>query len=136
MKTFAAALALATMIAQAPGAMAASGPARLAGPWAATIVGSTGCGLTTMYSTFTLDATGQGNATTTTHGQCGDSTATNPISITALYSNGSGTAHLSCGSGCGWDLTIQVLPGSKMFNLVDVSPGNPNNYIEGTAVHQ
>ena len=111
--------------------------AKLAGPWAATIVGSTGCGFTTMYATFRLNVAGSGSATTTYHtASCGDSTSTNPVSILGLKSDGAGTAHLSCGEGCGWDLNIQVLPGNKLFSLVDVSPENPNNYIEGTAVRQ
>ena len=136
MKIFAAALALAALAA-APGARAATSTAQLAGPWAATIVGNTGCGFSTMYSTFTLNSVGKGNATTTYHtANCGDSTSTYPISIDTLSSNGSGTANLSCGSGCGWALQIQVAPGSKLFSLVDVNPENPSNYIQGTAVHQ
>ena len=137
MKIIAAALALTTLAGlAAPRAQAATSLSHLAGPWAATIVGSTGCGLTTIYATFTLDQNGQGSATETFHtAGCGDSTTTAPISFSSLSSNGSGAANLSCGQGCGWALNVQVAPGNKVFNLVDVSPGNPENYIEGTAIH-
>jgi hypothetical protein len=111
----------------------------LKGKWAAAIVGNTGCGLGTMYVTFTLDAFGHGNGTATIvgHGQCGDSTTSGlNFNIGSLNANGSGTAGLSCGTGCGWVLNIQVARNSQVFNLVDVSPTDPNNYIAGTAIHQ
>ncbi len=136
MKIIASVLTLAVLAGfAAPRAQASTSLSKLAGPWAATIVGHTGCGFTTFYTTFTLNGSGQGSATTTSHGDCGDGTSTEPFSITGLDANGAGTAHLSCGDNCGWDLTIQVAAGNKVFNLVDVSPGNPDNYIEGTAIH-
>jgi hypothetical protein len=113
--------------------------AKLKGPWAATIVGNTGCGLSTMYVTFTLDATGHGTGTATivNHGQCGDSTTPGlDFLVSSLNANGSGTANLSCGAGCGWNLNIQVAKNAQVFSLVDVDPANPNNYIAGTATHQ
>jgi hypothetical protein len=113
--------------------------AKLKGPWAATIVGNTGCGLSTMYVTFTLDATGngQGTATVVGHGQCGDATTSGlDFSVSSLNANGSGTAGLSCGAGCGWNLIIQVAKNAQVFSLVDVDPTNPSNYIAGTATHQ
>ena len=113
--------------------------AKLAGNWVATIVGNTGCGLGTMYVTFTLNSSGGGNGTATivTHAQCGDSTTTGlDFNITSLNPDGSGTAGLSCGAGCGWDLKIQVTRSSTAFNLVDVGPENPNNYIAGAAILQ
>src|SRR5512132_1565139 len=77
--------------------------AQLAGPWAATIIGSTGCGVTTMYVTFTLSSTGTGSAMNQMHtAGCGDSTTTNPIVIQSLDGTGVGAANLSCGVGCGW----------------------------------
>lgn len=111
----------------------------LQGKWAATIVGNTGCGLGTMYVTFKLDAFGHGSGTATIvgHAQCGDGTTTGlDFNIDSLNANGSGTAGLSCGAGCGWALTIQVAKNLQVFNLVDVDPANPNNYIAGTAIHQ
>jgi hypothetical protein len=113
--------------------------AQLAGHWAATIVGNTGCGLTSMYVTFTLNSSGHGNGTATIvmHGQCGDNTTSGVnFNINSLNASGSGTAGLSCGVGCGWVLTIQVSKSAQVFNLVDVEPSNPNNYIAGTAIHQ
>lgn len=111
----------------------------LAGKWVATIVGNTGCGFGTMYVTFTLNSAGSGSGTATIvgHAQCGDGTTSGlDFNITSLNANGSGTANLSCGAGCGWDLNIEVARNNQVFNLVDVSPANPNNYIEGTAIKQ
>jgi hypothetical protein len=113
--------------------------AKLQGPWAATIFGNTGCGLGTMYVTFTLDSTGHanGSATVQTHAQCGNGTAPGrDFNILSLNPNGSGTANLTCGAGCGWSLNIQVAKNTQMFTIVDVSPADPNNYLAGTALHQ
>jgi hypothetical protein len=113
--------------------------AQLAGPWAATIVGNTGCGLTSMYVTFTLNSAGHGNGTATivSHSQCGDSTTSGlSFNVNSLNANGSGTGGLTCGAGCGWVLAIQVSKSAQVFNLVDVEPTNPHNYIAGTAIHQ
>jgi len=112
--------------------------ASLQGNWAAAIVGNTGCGLSSMYVTFTLDAAGHGTGTATIvqHGQCADTIKKGlDFNITSLNASGSGTAGLSCGVGCGWELTIQVAQNGQIFNLVDVSRKNPKNYIAGTAIH-
>ena len=110
------------------------------GNWAGFIVGNTGCGITSMYLTFTLDASGQGNGTVTSVGHstgCPDGTSSgNNFNVTAFNSNGSGTATLSCGNGCGWTFTIQMSRNSQIFNLVDVFSGNPGNYLAGTAIKQ
>ena len=108
----------------------------LSGPWAMTIVGNTGCGITSMYVTFTLNTAGSGSASTTSNSSgCGSSTSSNlPFTINTLNANGSGTASLSCGTGCGWGFNIQVSPDRSMFNVVDVS--NPGNYLQGMAIHQ
>jgi hypothetical protein len=45
-------------------------------------------------------------------------------------------ANLSCGASCGWNFDIQVAPDRSVFNVVDVSTANPNNLLEGTAIHQ
>jgi hypothetical protein len=112
--------------------------ADLSGPWAMTLTGDTGCGITTSYVTFTLNASGSGVATIRSHSSgCGDPTTSGlPFTINSLNANGSGTANLSCGSGCGWDLVIQVSPDRSIFSVVDVSPANPGNYFEGMAIHQ
>jgi len=110
----------------------------LSGPWQITLTGNTGCGLSTMLVNVTLNNSGIGtNATIKMHGQCGDSVSSgNTFQILTLNGNGSGTANLSCGASCGWSLNIQVSPDRSTFNIVDVDPANPNNYIGGMAVHQ
>ena len=112
--------------------------AQLAGPWALTLVGDTGCGISTSYVTFKLNATGLGAATIQSHSSvCGDgTTGPFPFQIQSLNANGSGTANLSCGTGCGWNLIIQVSKNHLEFNVVDVDPLNPNNFLEGIAIHQ
>jgi hypothetical protein len=68
---------------------------------------------------------------------CGDGTSSgNTFTVQTLNANGSGTANLTCGTGCGWNLNIQVTPDRSTFNVIDVSSVNPGNYIEGVAVHQ
>lgn len=113
---------------------------QLQGKWAAAIVGNTGCGFTTMYVTFTLNARGQGNGTATSQGHssgCPDGTVTGlSFNILSFHPNGSGTANLTCGSGCGWNFLIQLDKDAHQFNLVDVDPLNPGNYLAGTAIHQ
>jgi hypothetical protein len=110
----------------------------LVGAWAATLTGDTGCGITTLYVTFTLAPSGSGTAMYQSHSSgCGDGTQTGvTFAIQSLSPNGSGTAGLSCGVSCGWTFNIQVSPDRSTFNLVDVSPANPGNYLEGTAIHQ
>jgi hypothetical protein len=112
--------------------------ADLSGAWKMTLVGNTGCGLSSMLVTVTLNSAGTGtNATIKQHGQCGDSTSTgNTFTVKTLAANGSGTAGLSCGVGCGRELNIQVSPDRSTFNIVDVAAVNPGNFIAGMAVHQ
>jgi hypothetical protein len=112
--------------------------ADLSGPWAMTLIGNTGCGITTLYVTFALNSAGSGTANYTSHTSgCGDGSATGvSFTVETLSSNGNGTANLSCGPACGWNLNIQVSPDRSMFNAVDVSPANPGNYLEGLAIHQ
>ena len=113
--------------------------ADLAGRWQMTIIGQTGCGFGTTLYTFTLNASGSSsNVTGTYHtAGCGDATSSgNAFTIQSLNADGSGTANLTCGSGCGWNLNIQVSPDRSKFNVIDVSPANPGNFIEGVAIHQ
>jgi hypothetical protein len=108
----------------------------LSGPWAIALIGDTGCGSSTMLATGTLDTTG--NATVTLKGHsagCGNSVSTEKFQIITLNPNGSGTAGLTCGSGCGWTFQIQVAPDRSVFNLVDITDVG-NNRLQGTAVHQ
>jgi len=111
--------------------------ADLSGPWAATITGDTGCGITTYYFTFTLNTLGSGSGTAVSHTSgCGDGSNTFTFTVSTLNANGSGTGGIGCGTACGWNLNIQVAPDRSVMNFVDVSPLNPGNYIEGTAIHQ
>ncbi len=107
----------------------------LTGPWQIALRGTTGCGFVAMQANISMTPTGSGTGTLTIHGQCGDSTLTGQtFKITSLKANGSGTANLTCGSGCGWNFNIQVSPDRSKVNLVDVSTLNPGNYLEGVAV--
>jgi hypothetical protein len=109
----------------------------LAGSWQVTLYGQGGCGVGTSLVTFTLNGTGVAtNATNKSHSVgCGDVTTTgNTFTITSLSSTGSGTAGLTCGTGCGFTFSIQVSPDRSSFNLVDIT--DPNNFVEGSAVHQ
>jgi hypothetical protein len=110
----------------------------LAGSWAITLIGETGCGSTTMLAVGTLDATGKGLVTLNGHSSgCGNSTSTEEFQIETLNANGSGTAGLTCNNrnGCGWTFRIQVSPERTVFNLVDITDVG-NNRLQGTAVHQ
>jgi hypothetical protein len=110
--------------------------AQLAGPWQIGIVGNTGCGESSMIFTGTLNTSGVAVGTLTGNSAaCGPSTSSQTFTITSLSTNGSGTAGLTCGAGCGWTFYIQVSPNKQVFNLVDVTDVNGNN-LGGTAVKQ
>jgi len=112
--------------------------ADLQGPWQIALVsGGGGCGVGTALVNLTLNASGSSsNAVMVGHtAGCGDSTLTGQsFTITSLNSNGSGTAGLSCGAGCGFTFAIQVAPDRSTFNLVDIT--DPGNFLGGMAVHQ
>lgn len=118
--------------------------ADLSGPWQMTLLGNTGCGISSMLVTFTLNGSGSAtNATITSHvinptQTCPDGAVStgNNFTINSLNSNGSGVAGLTCGASCGWTFNIQVAPDRSIMNLVDVATFNPNNLLQGTAVHQ
>jgi len=118
---------------------------QLAGPWQATLVGNTGCGLVSMLVNFTLNSSGAAtDARITTHlsapngGGCIDGSVTTgqTFTIDSLHSNGSGTASLSCGPDCGWGFQIQVARNHQVANLTDVATGNPYNTPTGTMILQ
>jgi hypothetical protein len=116
----------------------------LQGKWQATLLWSnSGCGPMSGLLNFTFGTNGTtSTATLTTNsgktsaGLCGPSTSTQSFTVQSLKPNGSGTAGLTCGEGCGWQFNIQVAPNVSIFNLVDVDPANPGNYVEGTAIRQ
>jgi hypothetical protein len=108
----------------------------LAGAWQMTLIHALGtCGIETDKVNFALNATGSGSATVRLHSvACGDSTSIQTFSVTSLSANGSGTAALTCGTGCHFTFAIQVSADRSAFNLVDWT--DPNNFIEGAAIHQ
>jgi len=112
--------------------------ADLSGNWQVSLISSSGgCGVGTALVTFTLNSSGAAtNATEVSHSSgCGDTTSTgNTFTVSSLGSNGSGTAGLSCGAGCGFTFKIQVAPDRSEFNLVDVT--DSGNFLEGVAIHQ
>ena len=136
---FLAVLSLSTVLLMATPSFATGNvvKADLAGSWQVTLYGQGGCGVGTTLVTFTLNASGSAtNAVEKSHSVgCGDSTSTgNTFTIQTLTTNGSGTAGLSCGAGCGFTFSIQVAPDRSSFNLVDIT--DPNNFLMGVAVHQ
>ncbi len=111
--------------------------ADLSGDWQMSIVSvGGGCGVGTTLVNFTLDTNGSStSASAVSHtAGCGDSSGPTTFAITSLNPNGSGTAGLTCGPGCGFTFSIQVAPSRSMFNLVDVT--DPGNFHEGVAIHQ
>jgi hypothetical protein len=110
--------------------------AQLAGPWQIGVSGNTGCGVSALLFTGTLNTSGVATGTLTGASTgCASSSNTQTFTITSLNPNGSGTANLSCGYDCGWDFNIQVNASKQIFNLVDVSNGG-DNVLAGTAVKQ
>jgi hypothetical protein len=129
------AVASLSSVSQATGVI---GKEDLAGPWAMTLTGDTGCGVSTSLATGTLDSTGTGLVTVRSHtAGCGNPVSTEKFQILTLNANGSGTASLSCGNqgSCGWQFKIQVAPDRTVFNLVDITDVG-NNFLEGVAIHQ
>ena len=112
--------------------------AQLQGSWQMTLIGNTGCGFTSMLVNVTMNGAGTGTANWAGHSAgCGDGqTSGHPFVIQSLNPNGSGTANLSCGTACGWEFNIQVAPDRDIFNVVDVTPANGGNFLEGTAIRQ
>jgi hypothetical protein len=135
-------LALSVGAQMAHAADASSAPptkvSQLAGDWRMTLSGFTGCGLVSMLFDATLAKDGTAsNGTLTQHGQCGDIVTSGlSFQIVSLDSSGRGTANLSCGASCGWNLEIQVSRDRGTFNMVDIDAVNPNNFISGTAVRR
>ena len=107
---------------------------KLAGDWQGTLFIDGGCGLGTKLLSFNLDSTGEGSVSASYHTPgCGDNVETGTIQITALGTDGNGTAELNFG-GTLFGFDIQVSPNAQVFNMVDII--DPANYEEGSAIRQ
>jgi len=96
------------------------------------------CGTTTLETTFTLDATGNGtqiSATQHTVG-CGDIDLSGQTAqIQQFNADGSGFIALGCGSGCGFGFDIQVVKaGPQAFTMAPQAV--PGNYLAGVALRK
>lgn len=123
--------------AQSPAKAAPISISQLQGTWTASLSGVTGCGTSTLQTTFTLDATGNGtqkSAVLHTAG-CGDVNESGlPAQIQSLNSNGNGFIALGCGTGCGFGFDIQVSRNIQVFNMGAQTV--PGNYLAGVAVRR
>ena len=75
--------------------------AQLAGTWTATLSGYTGCGETTLTTTFTLNRTGNGTQTSAVEHTlgCGDIDQTGQVAqLQVLNADGSGFIAFGCGA--------------------------------------
>ncbi len=111
---------------------------QMKGTWVAALSGVTGCGTTTLETTFTLDANGNGtqiSATQHTVG-CGDIDLSGQTAqIQQFNADGSGFLALGCGSGCGFGFDIQVVKaGPQAFTLAPQAV--PGNYLAGVALRK
>lgn len=111
--------------------------AQLVGTWTATLSGYTGCGETTLTTTFTLNRTGNGtqiSAVEHTLG-CGDIDQTGQVAqLQVLNADGSGFIAFGCGAGCGFGFNIQVARNKQVFNLGPQLVSG--NFLAGVAVHK
>ena len=105
---------------------------QLAGRWQLAVVGNTGCGISSLLFTGTMNSSGTARGTLIGSSGCGPSSNTQTFSIISLSPNGSGTAGLTCGPSCGWIFKIQVSPNLQVMNLVDVT--DLHQWLAGTAV--
>jgi hypothetical protein len=111
--------------------------AQLKGTWTATLSGYTGCGETTLTTTFTLDSTGNGTQTSAVEHTlgCGDIDQTGQVAqIQALNADGSGFIAFGCGAGCGFGFNIQVAKNKQVFNLGPQLVSG--NFLAGVAVRK
>ena len=111
---------------------------QMKGTWTAALSGVTGCGTTTLETTFTLDANGNGTqikATQHTVG-CGDIDLSGlSAQIQQFNADGSGFIALGCGTGCGFGFDIQVVKaGPQAFTMAPQTV--PGNYLAGVALRK
>jgi hypothetical protein len=110
---------------------------QLTGTWTAALSGVTGCGVSTLITTFTLDATGNGTQISAIEhtAACGAIDQSGQIAqIQSLNPDGSGFLALGCGVGCGFGFYFQLSRNLQMFNMGPESV--PGNYLAGTAVRK
>lgn len=111
---------------------------QMKGTWVAALSGVTGCGTTTLETTFTLDATGNGMQTSATQhtAGCGDIDLSGQTAqIQQFNADGSGFIALGCGSGCGFGFDIQVVKaGPQAFTMAPQTV--PGNYLAGVALRK
>jgi hypothetical protein len=111
--------------------------AQMKGTWTATVSGYTGCGPSTLTTTFTLDAGGNGtqiSAVEHTLG-CGDIDQSGQVAqLQVLNADRSGFIAFGCGAGCGFGFNIQVAKNKQLFNLGPQSVGG--NIMAGIAVRK
>ncbi len=111
---------------------------QMKGTWTAALSGVTGCGTTTLETTFTLDATGNGTQTSATQHTvgCGDIDLSGQIAqIQQFNADGSGFIALGCGTGCGFGFDIQVVKaGPQAFTMAPQTV--PGNYLAGVALRK
>jgi hypothetical protein len=119
----------------APSGIGAMQVSELAGSWTATLSGFNGCGNAGIQFTGTVASTGLGTGTLIQHASCANTVVNNvSFNILTLNGNGTGTANLSCGVDCGYNLSIQVSADRRVMNLIDVSSANPGNFLSGVAI--
>lgn len=110
---------------------------QMKGTWTATLSGVTGCGVTTLVTTFTLDATGNGTQTSAMEhtAGCGDTDQSGQSAqIQSFNADGSGFIALGCGTDCGFGFTIQVAKSKQLFNLGPQLVSG--NFLAGVAIRK
>jgi hypothetical protein len=113
--------------------------ANFAGAWQLVLVGQNSCGTASQFVTFKMNAKGIAtNASETSHTTgCVDGTsANNTLELQASNPDGSGTATLTCGTGCTYNFNYQMSPDRATFVVVDVAPSDSGKFLIGKAIHQ
>jgi len=111
---------------------------QMKGTWTAALSGVTGCGTTTLETTFTLDGTGNGTQVTATQHTvgCGDIDLSGQTAqIQQFNADGSGFIALGCGTGCGFGFDIQVVKAGPQAFTMAPQPVS-GNYLAGVALRK
>jgi hypothetical protein len=113
--------------------------ANFSGAWQLVLVGQNSCGTASQHVTFKMNAKGIAtNASETSHTSgCADTTsANNTFELQGSNTDGSGTATLTCGTGCTYNFNYQISPDRSTMVVVDVSPSDSGKFLMGKAIHQ